>query len=236
MVRMKSYLSIAALMTTLVLVLTPSHPLAQRADAPAQQPPAAGAAPRPPLPVFDTAKPAKLDIVAAKGRYKVQEQLVGIDFPSEAVGTTEAVTGSLVIGPDGSIGSQSKLTVDLRMLSSDQEMRDGYIRSRTLETDKFPLLEFVPRRAQGLPIPLPSPPQAQALGFQLSGDMTLHGVTKPVTWSVIATLRGETVAGRATTTVLFSDFNMAKPSVALLLSADDKIQLEVEFRCRRTTL
>jgi polyisoprenoid-binding protein YceI len=204
----------------------------------AQAPAAPQAAPpaRAPLETFDTKRPAKLDIVEATGQYRVQEQLVGISFPNDAVGTTRAITGTFVINPDGSIGSQSKLTVDLRTLGSDQEMRDNYVRSRTLETGKFPFLEFVPSRVEGLAVPLPSPPQAQALGFQLIGDMTLHGVTRPASWTVVAMLRGSTVAGRATTTVQFSDFNMTKPSVAVLLSAADKIQLEVEFKCLRSVL
>ena len=190
----------------------------------------------PPLATFDTSKPAKLDIVEATGRYRVQEQLVGISFLSDAVGSTDAVTGTLILAPDGSVGPQSKIVVDLRKLTSDQEMRDNYIRGRTLETEKFPMLEFVPKRIQGLPAPLPSPPQPQAIGFQLIGDLMLHGVTKEAVWSAVATLRGATVAGRATTTVLFSDFNMTKPSVPLLLSADDKIQLEVEFKLNRSAL
>ena len=191
---------------------------------------------RAPLETFDTKRPAKFDIVEAKGRYRVQEQLVGINFPSDAVGTTTAITGTLVINPDGSVASQSKLTVDLRTLTSDQEMRDNYVRSRTLETDKFPFLEFVPTRVEGLASPLSSPFQAQAVGFQLIGNMTVHGVTRPASWSVIATLRGATVAGRATATVHFSDLSLTKPSVPLLLSLDDKIQLEIEFRCIRSAL
>jgi polyisoprenoid-binding protein YceI len=202
----------------------------------AAQSPAPAAAPRAPFPVFDTTKPAKLTIAEATGRYRVQEQLVGVNFLSDAVGTTTAVTGSLIIRPDGSIGNESKITVDLQTLESDQEMRDGYIRRAVLEVDKFPTLEFVPKRVEGMPTPLPSPPQAQAIGFQLVGDMSLHGVTKSVTWSVIGTLRGPTVAGRASTTVLFSDFKLMKPSVPLLLSADDKIALEIEFRCDRSVL
>jgi hypothetical protein len=31
-------------------------------------------------------------------------------------------------------------------------------------------------------------------------------------------------------------FNMTKPSLARLLSVDDKIQLEIEFRCTRTAV
>lgn len=234
--RLKRYIALYAIVVGFAVVaLNSSHTVTgmQSGTAPQGAP---AAPPRAPLATFDTTKPAKLDIVEATGRYRVQEQLVGINFLSDAVGTTDAVTGTLVLAPDGSVGTQSKILVDLRKLTSDQEMRDGYIRTRTLETEKYPMLEFVPKRVQGLPTPLPSPPQPQALGFQMVGDLTLHGVTKEAVWSTVATLRGATVAGRATTTVLFSDFKIPKPSVPLLLSADDKIQLEVEFKLNRSAL
>jgi len=185
-------------------------------------------------PAPDPTKPQNLTITnGTRARYKVQEQLAGISFPSEAVGTTESVTGAIIVNPDGSIAPQSKLVIDLRTLTSDQSMRDGYVQGRTLETDKFPMLELVPKRAVGLPAPLPAGGQAQA-GFQLVTDMTVHGVKKEVTWNVVATFANEMVSGRATTTVDFASFNMAKPSLARLLSVDDKIQLEIEFKTKRT--
>ena len=185
-------------------------------------------------PAPDPTKPQNLTITdGTRARYKVQEQLAGISFPSEAVGTTESVTGTIIVNPDGSIAPQSKLVIDLRTITSDQSMRDGYVRSRTLETDKFPMLELVPKRAVGLPAPLPAGGQAQA-GFQLVTDMTVHGVKKEVTWNVVATFANDVVSGRATTTVDFATFNMTKPSLARLLSVDDKIQLEIEFKSKRT--
>jgi polyisoprenoid-binding protein YceI len=185
-------------------------------------------------PAPDPAKAQRLEITTGtRARYKVQEQLAGINFPSEAVGTTEAITGALVINPDGSFAAGSKLIVDLKSLSSDQSMRDGYVQGRVLETDKFATLEVVPKRAVGLQLPLPSGQGAQA-GFQLVTDMTLHGVTKEVTWKVVATFGNDAVSGRATTTVDFATFNMTKPTLARLVSVDEKIQLEIEFRTRRT--
>jgi polyisoprenoid-binding protein YceI len=187
-------------------------------------------------PAPDPTKPQSLTITdGTRARYKVQEQLAGISFPSEAVGTTESVTGTIIVNPDGSIAPQSKLVIDLRTITSDQSMRDGYVQGRTLETDKFPMLELVPKRAVGLPAPLPAGGQAQA-GFQLVTDMTVHGVKKEVTWNVVATFANDMVSGRATTTVDFATFNMTKPSLARLLSVDDKIQLEIEFKSKRTGL
>lgn len=182
--------------------------------------------------------PFKIDLVeGSKGRYIVAEQLVGVSFGNEAVGTTEAVTGSIAVRVDSTIDSaRSKITVDLRTLKSDQQFRDGYIQRNTLETEKFPMLEFVAKRAVGLPSPFPSAARPTPIGFQLVGDMTMHGVTAEATWSVVATATAEAVSGRATTTVTFSTFNLTKPSVPLLMSVEDKIKLEVEFRGKRTPL
>ncbi len=229
-----------ALAVVTVAVSLGLHGLQAQSQAPPAGAPAAPGggrqgAPQPPPP--DPTKPAKLEIAeGTTARYKVREQLAGISFPSDAVGTTEGVTGTIVVNPDGSIdAAKSKLTVDLRTLKSDQQMRDGYIQGRTLETEKFPLLEFVPKRAVGLPAPLPSGRGAQS-GFELIGDMTLHGVTKEVTWQVVAVFGNDQVGGRATTTLLFPTFNLTKPTLARLMSVEDKIELEIEFRCKRSVL
>ena len=219
---MKNPIRIVAVVAGLALVFGLQEPRTQARDqAPAGQPPPPGAGPggRANTPPPDPTKPQKLEIAeGTKARYKVREQLAGISFPSDAVGTTEAVTGTLVLNPDGSIdATRSKLTVDLRTLKSDQQMRDGYIQKNTLESEKFPMIEFVPKRATGLPVPIPAGMGAQA-GFQLIGDMTLHGVTKEATWNVVAT------------------FNLTKPSLARLMSVDDKIDLEIEFRAKRSAM
>ena len=95
-----------------------------------------------------------------------------------------------------------------------------------------PLAEFVPTRIQGLPVMIPTTGQT---GFELTGNMTIHGTTKEVTFRGIATFgRDSTVAGRATTNFTFSTFGITKPSLARVLSVDDKIQLEMVFKFKRS--
>jgi polyisoprenoid-binding protein YceI len=212
---------------------------AQNPPAPQTTPAApgrAGGAPPPPAP-SPAPNGLKLELVdGTKATYRVQEQLAGINFPSEAAGSTSAVSGAIAIGPDGNINSaQSKFTVDLRTFKSDQDLRDGYIRTRVFDTEKFPLAEFVPRRAQGLTYPFPSGAGAQA-GFQLIGDMTIRGVTKELTWLVVTTFSGDNIGGRAKTTFDFATFALPKPQLARLLSVDDKINLDVEIRAKRIPL
>ena len=201
----------------------------------AQGPPAAGQARQAAPPPTPPTAGAHLEITdGSSATYRVTEQFVGINFPNDAEGTTPTVSGTVVIAADGSIGVGSKLSFDLRNLKSDQEQRDNFVRTRTLETDKFPMAEFVPTKITGL-TPAGSVPTQGQTGFELTGNMTIHGVTKEVTFQGIATFgRDSTVAGRAKTNFTFATFGLVKPSIARLMSVDDKIQLEVAFKFKRS--
>jgi polyisoprenoid-binding protein YceI len=221
----------AVVLTAVALILLSSDHIVAQGPASGG---ASAAGARGGVPAPDPTKPHRLDVApGTKARYKVREQLAGIDFPSDAVGGTEAITGFLIVRPDGSIDPKSKLSVDLTTLSSDQSMRDGYLQRNTLETEKFPVMDLLAKRATGLATPLPATGQA---GFRLVSDVTLHGVTKEVTWTVVSTFGNDTIAGRATTTTDFATFNLTKPSLARLLTVDDKIELEVEFRFKRSVV
>ena len=163
-----------------------------------------------------------------EARFRVREQLVGFDFPNDAIGKTSQVEGSILIGPDGKlVTDSSKFTIDLRTLASDRAQRDNFIRRNTIKTDSFPNAVFVPATAEGLPAPLPATGE---MAFTLTGDMTIHGVTRPTTWQVKAT-RGASgaVTGTATTEFKFGDFGMTIPKVGRVMSVDDKIVLEYDF-------
>jgi polyisoprenoid-binding protein YceI len=176
---------------------------------------------------------AHLEIVdGSSASYRVTEQFVGINFPNDAVGTSTAVAGAMTIEKDGSIAPGGKLTVDLRGLKSDQEQRDNYIKQRTFEVDKYPMAEFVPTKIEGIPAMIPFQGQT---GFELTGNMTIHGVTKPVTFRGIATFgRDGTIAGRSQTDFTFETFGLAQPKIQRLISVQDKINLEVVFKFKRS--
>ena len=168
----------------------------------------------------------------SKAGYRVNEQLARLTLPNDAVGTTESVTGAIVVERDGSFSKESKLTVDLRTLKTDEPKRDAFLRMNTLETDKYPNAEFVPKRHKGMPVPLPASGNAT---FQLIGDMTLHGVTSEVVWNVTANLAADTVAAKATTNFPFAKFKLTIPKIFGLISVNDDIRLELDVRLRRTS-
>jgi polyisoprenoid-binding protein YceI len=159
--------------------------------------------------------------------FRVREQLAGLELPNDAVGTTGAVSGQIVLNQDGTLaGTGSKITVDLRELETDSSRRDGFIKQNTLQTEQYPLAEFVPTGVSGLPSPLPA---GGAYDFTLSGPMTVHGVQKEVAWNVTAVRADPGLTGTATTAVTFGDFGMTPPQVPVVLSVTDQIRLEVNL-------
>jgi polyisoprenoid-binding protein YceI len=169
----------------------------------------------------------------SEARYRVREQLAGISFPSDAVGTTSAIDGSIFLDTQGRIRtSDSRLTVDLRTLRSDRDRRDNYVRRNTLETERHPTAVFIPSEVRGLPFPLP---QTGTASFELIGDLTIRGTTRPITWETTATFNGQEVSVQAKTSFRFADFGLSIPRVASVLSVEDTIRLETDLLLRRSS-
>lgn len=161
-----------------------------------------------------------------EARYRVREQLAGVSLPGDAVGATKTITGLIVTNKDGKIlKDQSKITIDISKLQSDRSQRDNFLRTSTLQTNRFPNVVFVPTEAQGLTWPI----KDGAIEFKLLGDMTVRDVTKPVTWDVKLTVTGNEAKGQATTSFKFAFFNIEQPRVPTVLSIEDNIKLEIDL-------
>ena len=177
--------------------------------------------------------------VAATGntaRYRVREQLMGRDLPNDAIGETQQVTGGLTVDDAGKIlADQSRFVVATSGLKSDSDRRDGYVRRRLLEAEQFPTVELVPTAVRGFPAKLPAAGAAAGpVSFELVGNLTVKGVTKPTTWRVTARqAAGGTVTGTATTRFTFTDFGITPPKVPVVLSVADTIGLEYDFTLTR---
>ena len=168
----------------------------------------------------------------SEASYRVREQLAFLDFPNDAVGVTQEVEGKLVLGPDGTVSPEDSLIrVDLSTLQSDEDRRDNYVRNRTLGTSQYPHTEFVPTAISGLEWPLPSTGEAS---FSITGDMTVRDVTREVTWETTAQFSDGRITGTATTDFTFDDFDLSVPSVAVVLSVENNIRLEIDFVLQKT--
>ena len=166
---------------------------------------------------------------ASKATVSVREQLVGVSLPSDAVLTATGAAGSFAVNADGSFSADSKITFDLTTLASDQRQRDDFVKQSTLQTRQFPTATFVPTKATGLTLPIAS---GGDLKFSLVGKMTIHGVTKDVTFEVVAKRTGNQLAATATAdpALKFGDFGMSAPAVAVrVVSVTDAIRLVIEL-------
>jgi polyisoprenoid-binding protein YceI len=170
-------------------------------------------------------------VLAAEGnqaRYRVREQLANLDFPNDAVGATSAITGQLVLDTQGQVvPGASTFVIDVTTLKSDKERRDGYIQRRTLETEQFPMVTLAPTAARGLPWPLPA---SGDFSFELEGDLTIKSVTRSVRWQVNATAENGGFSGAAVTSFPFEAFELTQPKVSIVLSVENEIKLEYDFR------
>ncbi|GGM95936.1 hypothetical protein GCM10007092_06800 [Thermus composti] len=166
------------------------------------------------------------EVVSGEARYRVREQLVQIGF-AEAVGTTKAVSGQVVLQGNQVSGL---FTVDLRELRSDQARRDNYLRQNTLETHRFPTATFRPKRVEGLPNPFPRSGKAV---LRVVGDLTLKDVTEEVVWEGEAEFRGDEVRVFLKTEFPFEKFRLAQPRVSVVLSVENRIRLEADLTLRR---
>lgn len=161
----------------------------------------------------------------SEAKVTVNEKFARLPAPSDAVLTTNAIQGQLFLGPDTKPVEGAKIMVDLRTLKSDSTQRDNFIRNNTLQSDRFPLAEYVVTGVDGWTGPIAEGKQST---FKLLGNMTIHGVTKPVVFDTTATMQGGTVTGTAKTTFKFQDFGMTAPSVAIV-TATDTINLDMNI-------
>ena len=111
--------------------------------------------------------------------YRVREQLANLPAESDAVGRTDKVTGSITMTSSGNAATLTagSLTVDTTSISSDKPQRDNRLRNEGLQTDTFPTATF----KLTAPVDIPAAAlSGTASDITLTGDLTLHGVTKSV--------------------------------------------------------
>lgn len=175
--------------------------------------------------------PAHLHFTVAptgnEASYHAREQLAGVDLPNDAVGRTSDIKGTLVVDANGTvIKDSSKIVIGVASLKSDKTHRDKYLKNHSLDTDKYPTVTLVPTTFEGLT----AKPGANPVTFTTIGDLTVHGITHPTKWTVTAHADGNDIIGTATTKTTFKDLGIDQPKVPIVLSLEDTLGLEYDFR------
>ena len=164
--------------------------------------------------------------------YRVREKLASLSAPSEAVGRTTAVTGTLTLtqAASGYSVTAADFRVDVSKLSSDQSRRDQRIHSQGLESDRYPTATF----KLTSPIALAADAgNGQTIHISATGDLTIHGVTKSVTIPLDARLTGSEIELVGSITFPFSQFGMTPPSIGGFVSVENNATMEFQLMLTR---
>jgi len=145
--------------------------------------------------------------------YRVKEVLSGQS--NEAVGRTSEVTGSITVA--GTTVTAGRFTVDLTTAQSDESRRDGQFNGRIMETATYPTSTF----ALTEPIEVGSvPAEGVQRSYRAKGNLSLHGVTRSVVFTVTGRHTGSTIQVAGSIPVTFSDYNIQNPSFGPVTTED----------------
>ena len=167
-----------------------------------------------------------IDPVHTVAEFKVKHMMV-----SNVKGQFTAVQGALTLNEKSLTDSHVEVTIDAASINTREPQRDAHLKSADFfDVEKFPTLSFkstrVGRVADG--------------ELSVAGDLTLHGVTRPVVFTVegptppVKDPWGNTRIGvSATTKINRKDFgltwNAALETGGILVGEEVTITLEVEF-------
>ncbi len=153
------------------------------------------------LPVLAHADNWSLDPAHTNGEFTVRHMMI-----SNVKGQFQKTAGTVTINGNDPTSAKIDATVDATSIDTRVEKRDAHLKSPAfLDVDKFPTITFKSTKVE-----------ADGVGkWKVTGDLTLHGVTKPVVLEVESTgtpitdPMGNTRAGAsATTKISRKDFGL----------------------------
>lgn len=144
---------------------------------------------------------------------------------SEVDGTFKSFDASITSSKEDFSDAVFELTADLKQVTTNNEMRDGHLQKEDMfNTEKFPTMTFKSTKI--------TPNGTNK--YKLTGNLTIKGVTKPVTLDLTllgtsTNRQGKKLAGfKATGTINRTDFGVgAMPSA--IVSDDVELRTSGEF-------
>ncbi len=168
----------------------------------------------------------KIDPAHSNAEFKVKHMMI-----SNVKGSFSGLSGTLIEDTTDPTKSSVDAAIDLTTISTGDANRDGHLKSADFfDAEQFPQMTF-------------KSTEVKKVGegeYKVTGDLTVHGVTKPVTFAV----EGPSAPGKdpwgntriglsATTKINRKDFgltwNSALETGGVLIGEDVQITLEVQF-------
>jgi polyisoprenoid-binding protein YceI len=176
------------------------------------------------IPLLSLSAEWKVDPNHSTAGFAVRHMMV-----STVRGSFSGLKGTVDYDPANLESAKANLTIDATTVDTRNENRDKDLKSpKFFDVEKYPTITFVSKRVV---------PQGQGK-FQLVGDMTMHGVTKEVTFSVegpmpaVKDAKGNLHSGAsATTKINRKDFGLtwSGPLEGGGVTVGDDVDLTVEI-------
>jgi polyisoprenoid-binding protein YceI len=156
--------------------------------------------------------------------YRVNQEVAGIGSET-VVGRTQGVQASFSF--DGSAIDGLEVTADMTGLRSDESLRDSVLRGEAIETADFPTATFVLTE----PIPVSRiPAEGERIAQTVAGDLTLHGVTRPIQMNMEAVMQGGLLIVVGSNEIQMAGFGITPPRGPVsVLSVEDHGIMEVQL-------
>jgi polyisoprenoid-binding protein YceI len=162
----------------------------------------------------------KIDPAHSHAEFKVKHMMI-----SNVKGSFSGLTGTLIEDTVDPNRSQVEATIDISSISTGDEQRDAHLKSADFfHHEQHPVMTF----------------KSTEIEYAVTGDLTIHGVTKSLTFAV----EGPSAPGKdpwgntriglsAMTKINRKDFgltwNAALETGGILVGEDVQISLEVQF-------
>lgn len=152
--------------------------------------------------------------------YRVDELLIGQS--ATAVGRTTKIWGSATVA--GTDVTAATVTVDMASVVSDQSERNAQFDGRIMDVAQYPTAVFT----LSAPIALGSIPAVGSTATATAtGNLTLHGVTRSVTFPLKAERTSDRLFALADIPITFADWGIANPSIGGFVTTANSGTLEV---------
>lgn len=147
--------------------------------------------------------------------------------PKLVIGTTTQIAGDIAL-IDGKM-KLGGLAINAKSFVTDNENRNRAIVNLILKSNKGEneFITFKPQTYSNWEV------SGGRMAFDVTGDLTISGVTKPVTFNVDSTVTEGSIKGKAKTRIKRSDFGLVIPNLSFIANVDDEFPVTVDVEADR---
>ena len=153
----------------------------------------------------------------SEATFTVNEKLARLELPNDAVMRTGDLSGQVYLD-----GQTSVIEINLHSLTSDQSRRDGYVQDRMFPNN--PVATFTVPDLGPLPEPIAV---GESITRQVEGQLSIRGITKPVTFEVVARLDPEALFILGRTSFTWDELEIPPPNIPGRIQVKDEVSVEV---------